>query len=134
VGSPRGCRPPRQRRIYIAAVDARLIAVDATHWQTLPISATTGSSTETGLRIALATFGLRADFSAAIAGNTIVVGSGIADNGSVSQPSGEVRGYDVVTGKLKWTWDPFRKTQDSGRGHLDKGQRETLPAQRTRGR
>src|SRR5205823_6718266 len=43
----------------------------------------------------------------AIAGNTIAVGSGIADNGSVSQPSGEVRAFDVVTGKLKWSWDPI---------------------------
>jgi quinoprotein glucose dehydrogenase len=43
----------------------------------------------------------------AIVGDTIIVGSGIADNGSVSQPSGEVRGFDAVTGKLKWTWDPI---------------------------
>ena len=40
-------------------------------------------------------------------GNTIVVGSGIADNGSVNQPSGEVRAYDAITGRKKWTWDPI---------------------------
>ena len=43
----------------------------------------------------------------AIVGDTIVVGSGVADNGAVDQPSGEVRGYDAVTGKLKWTWHPI---------------------------
>jgi quinoprotein glucose dehydrogenase len=40
-------------------------------------------------------------------GDTIVVGSGVADNGSVDQPSGEVRGYEALTGKLKWTWHPL---------------------------
>jgi quinoprotein glucose dehydrogenase len=40
-------------------------------------------------------------------GDTIVVGSGVADNGSVNQPSGEVRGFNAVTGKLKWTWHPI---------------------------
>jgi len=43
----------------------------------------------------------------AVVGDTIVVGSGVADNGSVDQPSGEVRGFDAVTGKLKWTWHPM---------------------------
>ena len=43
----------------------------------------------------------------AVVGNTIVVGSGIADNDAVRMPSGEVRGFDAVTGKLKWTWDPI---------------------------
>ena len=43
----------------------------------------------------------------AVTGNTIVVGSGIADNGSVNQPSGEVRAYDAITGRKKWTRDPI---------------------------
>ena len=40
-------------------------------------------------------------------GSTIVVGSGIADNNAVGAPSGEVRGFDALTGKLKWSWDPI---------------------------
>jgi quinoprotein glucose dehydrogenase len=101
--------PSGQRRVFIATVDARLIAVDAATGKPLADFGDNGIvDLRTGLRIAPRGF---ADYEQtsppAIAGNTIIVGSGIADNGSVSQPSGEVRGYDVVTGKLKWTWDPI---------------------------
>ncbi len=40
-------------------------------------------------------------------GIKIVACSVVAYNGSVNQASGEVRGFDVVTGKRKWTWDPI---------------------------
>src|SRR5437588_157374 len=43
----------------------------------------------------------------AVIGNTIVVGSGVADNGATDQPSGEIRAFDAATGRLKWTWDPI---------------------------
>jgi len=101
--------PSGQRRVFIASVDARLIAVDAATGKPCADFGDNGIvNLRTGLRIAPRGF---ADYEQtsppAIARNTIIVGSGIADNGSVSQPSGEVRGYDVVTGKLKWTWDPI---------------------------
>src|SRR5258708_1793812 len=98
-----------QRRVFIATVDARLIAVDAGTGKPCADFGDNGIvDLRTGLRIAPRNFSDYEQTSPpAIAGNTIVVGSGIADNGSVSQPSGEIRGYDVVTGKLKWTWDPI---------------------------
>jgi quinoprotein glucose dehydrogenase len=101
--------PSGQRRVFIATIDARLIAVDAATGKPCADFGDNGIvNLRVGLRIAPRGF---ADYEQtsppAIAGNTIIVGSGIADNGSVSQPSGEVRGYDVVTGKLKWTWDPI---------------------------
>lgn len=34
-----------------------------------------------------------------------VVGSGVPDNGEVTDPSGVVRAYDAVTGRLVWAWD-----------------------------
>jgi quinoprotein glucose dehydrogenase len=34
-----------------------------------------------------------------------VVGSGVPDNGEVTNPSGVVRAYDAVTGRLVWAWD-----------------------------
>lgn len=34
-----------------------------------------------------------------------VVGSGVPDNGEVENPSGVVRAYDAITGKLVWAWD-----------------------------
>lgn len=42
----------------------------------------------------------------AIVNDVIVVGSGVADNGRAYAASGEVRGYDALTGALRWTWDP----------------------------
>src|SRR5262249_46205013 len=53
----------------------------------------------------------------AIVGNTIVIGSAIGDNNRTDEPSGEVRAFDTVTGKLKWTWDPMAKYPKTGAGN-----------------
>jgi quinoprotein glucose dehydrogenase len=99
------------RRIFLATIDAHLIAVDAATGKPCADFGDNGVvDLRRGLRIPP-----RADRYAdyevtsppAVAGDTIVVGSGIADNDSVNQPSGEVRGFDAVTGKLLWTWDPI---------------------------
>jgi quinoprotein glucose dehydrogenase len=97
------------RRIYIATIDARLISLDAA---TGKPSADFGDNgivdLRTGLRIPVKHFGDYEETSApAIIGQTIVIGSAIADNGATDQPSGEVRGFDAKTGKLKWKWDPI---------------------------
>lgn len=99
------------RRIFLATIDARLIAVDAA---TGKPSAGFGDNgvvnLRTGLRIPPSPDRF-ADYEEtsppAVAGDTVIVGSGIADNNAVGQPSGEVRGFDALTGKLKWTWDPI---------------------------
>jgi quinoprotein glucose dehydrogenase len=98
-----------ERRIIIATVDARLIALDARTGHPIPGFGEQGTvDLRKGLRIAPRGF---ADYEQtsppAVIGNTIVLGSGVADNGSTSQPSGEVRGFDAVNGRLKWTWDPI---------------------------
>ena len=40
-------------------------------------------------------------------GDLVITGSSIGDNGAVDMPRGVVRGYDVRTGALRWTWDPI---------------------------
>ncbi|MDR7154036.1 quinoprotein glucose dehydrogenase/quinate dehydrogenase (quinone) [Sphingobium xenophagum] len=40
-----------------------------------------------------------------IIGDVIVLGGWVADNVSTDEPSGVVRGYDVITGALRWAWD-----------------------------
>jgi quinoprotein glucose dehydrogenase len=97
----------RERRIFIATIDARLIALDARTGQPIPGFAEQGAiDLRKGLRIAPRGF---ADYMVtsppAVIGNTIVVGSAVADNQSITQPSGEVRAFDVISGKLRWTWD-----------------------------
>jgi quinoprotein glucose dehydrogenase len=96
-------------RIFIATLDARLIALDAaTGKPSLPFGDNGIVDLRKGLRIAPRGFADYEETSPpAVIGNTIVVGSGVADNESVNQPSGEVRGFDAVTGKLKWAWDPI---------------------------
>ncbi len=98
-----------ERRIFIATIDARIIAVDAA---TGKPSAGFGDNGAVDLRHSLRMKPHRfADYEEtappAVIDDTLVVGSGIADNGWSDEPSGEVRGFDVVTGKLKWTWDPI---------------------------
>jgi quinoprotein glucose dehydrogenase len=42
-----------------------------------------------------------------VIGDVIVVGSAVADNGGTQMASGEVRGFDAISGKKLWTWDPI---------------------------
>jgi quinoprotein glucose dehydrogenase len=105
-------------RIFLAALDGRLIALDAA---TGKPCADFGDNGIVNLRV-----GLRippdpkryADYEEtsppAVVGNTVIVGSGIADNNKTDQPSGEVRGFDARTGKLKWSWDPIPQLPKTG--------------------
>ena len=99
------------RRIFIATIDGRLIALDAATGKPCADFGDNGIiRLREGLRIPPRE-GRFADYEEtsppAVVGNTIVVGSGIADNARTDQPSGEVRAFDTVSGKLKWKWDPI---------------------------
>jgi len=102
-------RRGNERRIFLATIDARLIALDAKTGQPIPSFGEQGTvDLRKGLRIQPVGF---ADYQVtsppAIIGDTVVVGSAIQDNDTTAEPSGEVRGFDAVTGKLKWSWDPI---------------------------
>lgn len=96
--------------IIAVSVDARLFSLDAKTgkklWET---------NLREGLRIAPKGF---ADYEQTsppcVIGDVIVVGSAVADNGSTDMPSGEVRGFDVKTGKQLWAWDPIPDTRTGG--------------------
>jgi quinoprotein glucose dehydrogenase len=97
------------RRIFVATIDARLIALDAATGRLCAAFGDNGIvDLRQGLRIAPHYYSDYEETSPpAILGNTIVVGSAIADNGWAEQASGEVRAFDVQTGKLRWSWDPI---------------------------
>lgn len=99
--------PEGKLRIIFATIDARLITLDAATGEPLENGII---DLRQGLRIPVPK-GRYADYEEtsvpAVIGNTIVIGSAIADNYSAAQPSGEVRAYDAGSGKLKWTWDPI---------------------------
>jgi quinate dehydrogenase (quinone) len=95
-----------QRRIIMNTITAELIALDADTGAFCPDFGTNG---RVDLKVGL---GTAADpqyvLTAAptIAGTTIIVGGRIADNVQVDMPGGVMRGFDVVTGELRWAFDP----------------------------
>jgi quinoprotein glucose dehydrogenase len=101
--------PSGQRRIFIATIDARLIAVDAATGQPCADFGDHGVvDLRRGLRIQPHGFADYEETSPpAVIGDTIVIGAGIQDNSWTDEPSGEVRAFNAVTGQLKWTWDPI---------------------------
>jgi quinoprotein glucose dehydrogenase len=110
-----------RRRIYIATIDARLIALDAVTGAPCPNFGDNGTiNLREGLRIPVRPDRL-SDYEEtsppAVIGNTLVIGSAIADNNRTDQPSGEVRAFDTVTGKLKWKWDPMPHYPKTGAGN-----------------
>jgi quinoprotein glucose dehydrogenase len=102
-----------KRTIFIATIDARLFALDAATGHPLPGFANDGHvDLKQGLRLPVKGPSEYEETSApAVIGDIIVVGSAIADNGRTDMPSGEVRAYDVRSGKLLWTFDPMPGTR-----------------------
>jgi quinoprotein glucose dehydrogenase len=47
----------------------------------------------------------------AIVNGVAVIGQSVSDLGSLDAPSGVIRGYDALTGALRWTWDAGRPEQ-----------------------
>jgi quinoprotein glucose dehydrogenase len=99
----------KQRRLFVATIDAQLIAVDAANGKAIDSFGKGGRiDLRTGLRNPPESVSEYEETSPpAVIGDVIVVGSGVADNGRVNAASGEVRGYDARSGKLKWTFDPM---------------------------
>lgn len=104
---------PCARRVFVATIDSRLIALDAERG--LPC-ASFGDSGTVHLRPTLRNAPFeQAEYEVtsppAVVNDIVVVGSAIADNNRTDAASGEVRAFDVRTGALRWTWDPV--PQDS---------------------
>ena len=100
---------PGGRRIFVATIDARLIALDAATGSPVASFGQQGVvDLRKGLRIPPTEFSdYQVTSPPAVVGNTVVVGSAIADGTSAQHPSGEVRGFDAITGRQKWSWDPL---------------------------
>lgn len=97
-----------RRRIYVATVDARLIALDAATGQPCADFGAHGTVDLTrGLRNAPRANAEYAETSPpAILHGMVIVGSSVGDNVRTDAPSGEVRAFDARTGALRWTFDP----------------------------
>jgi quinoprotein glucose dehydrogenase len=97
-----------RRRIFVATIDARLIALDARTGRPCRDFGTGGSvDLRRGLRNPPAWAGEYGETSPpAVIRGLVIVGSGVADNNRTDAVSGEVRAFDARTGALRWTWDP----------------------------
>jgi quinoprotein glucose dehydrogenase len=112
-----------RHRILVATVDARLIALDANTGR--PCQDFGAGGTVDLTRDLPAPPRYRGEYQVtsppAIAGDLVIVGSAIADNGRADAPSGVVRAFDARTGELRWAWDPIprdpaRRLSDSWLG------------------
>jgi quinoprotein glucose dehydrogenase len=102
---------PCRRRIYVAPVDARLIALDA---RTGAPCADFGERGQIHLdRGLLNAPAYKSEYSItsppAVIGGLLVVGSSISDGKRAAAPNGVVRAYDARSGALRWTWDPIAR-------------------------
>jgi quinoprotein glucose dehydrogenase len=96
-------------RLYIGAIDARLICVEEETGRACPDFGDKGAIDLTkGLRNPPhATWEYEETSPPAVIHDLVIIGSGVADNNFVDAASGEVRAFDARTGKLRWTWDPM---------------------------
>lgn len=96
-----------ERRILMNSVAPELIALDADTGAFCPDFGTNG---RVDLGAGLGKGGKTGDYyptsAPTLAGTTIVIGGRVADNVSTDMPGGVVRGFDVVTGALRWAFDP----------------------------
>ena len=104
------CRDQRDwglcaKRIIMATLDARLIALDALAGTPCPGFGEGGQvRLKDGLGVAKDGF-YSVTSPPAIANGTAVIGGFVLDGQETRSPSGVIRGYDVVTGKLRWSFD-----------------------------
>ncbi|MCJ8178628.1 membrane-bound PQQ-dependent dehydrogenase, glucose/quinate/shikimate family [Pseudomonas viridiflava] len=96
-----------EKRIIMATADARLVALDA---DTGKLCSDFGSNGVVDLRDNMGSVRPHALMQTAaplVAGDLIVLGGSVMDNGyDQGNPSGVIRAYNVMTGKLVWNFDP----------------------------
>ncbi|MGF6183771.1 quinate dehydrogenase (quinone) [Massilia sp. UYP32] len=110
------------RRILMNTIDARLVAIDADS------GAMCEGFGDKGIVDLKAGLGAAADplyqltSAPTVAGTTVVVGGRVADNVQTDMPGGVLRGFDVMTGQMRWAFDPG---QDDPNARLEPGKTYT---------
>jgi quinate dehydrogenase (quinone) len=95
-----------QRRLLTNTIDARLIAVDA---DTGEFCQGFGNNGQVDLKAGLGDVPdsyYQLSSAPLMAGTTVVVGGRVADNVQTDMPGGVIRGFDVITGAMRWAFDP----------------------------
>jgi len=96
------------KRIIMGTTDARLFAINAESGERCSDFGTNGEITLTkGIGEIKPNFYLVTS-PPQIARNLAIVGTRVADNFEVGEPSGVIRAYDAITGNFVWAWDMGR--------------------------
>jgi quinoprotein glucose dehydrogenase len=99
------------RRIFVATVDARLIALDAAGGTPCPEFGRAGQvDLARGVDLGAYQANTReygVTSPPVVVGDLVVVGSAIGDNRAATLERGLVRAFDARTGALRWLWDPI---------------------------
>lgn len=94
--------------VFVATVDRRLIARDASTGASCTSFGSDGTvDLAQGVELGGDSHHYGFTSPPTIVGDTIVLGSSIADNQTIFSASGAVRGFDAITGKQKWSWEPL---------------------------
>ena len=94
-----------QQRLIATTIDARLMALDARTGKLCPGFGNGGTvSLAEGMGPVKPGFYFQTS-APLVARNIIVIGGWVVDNEQTGEPSGVIRGFDVMTGKLVWAWD-----------------------------
>lgn len=113
-------------RVFLATLDARLIALDAA---TGKLCAAFGADGTVDLLAGIAPVYDSWEFNSTspgtIIGDLIVVGSSIADTLRPDAPPGDVRAFDVRSGKLRWTFHTIPHAGEPGHESWESGTRLT---------
>lgn len=100
-----------QQRIYLTTGDMRLIALDAATGKPCAGFGEQGDVfLAEGMGKTIPGF-YNPTSGPVLARGNLIVGGWVMDNQSVDEPSGVVRAFDAVTGKLAWAWDIGRPGQ-----------------------
>ncbi len=99
---------PCRRRIFVATIDARLIALDAADGMPCASFGRDGAvDLSDGIKVIDAACCYQVTSPPAVVNGLVVVGSSIGDNRSAEMERGVVRAFDARTGALRWSWDPI---------------------------
>jgi quinoprotein glucose dehydrogenase len=99
------------RRIFVATIDARLIAVDAARGTPCNEFGQAGQvdlsrGVDVGkYHVDTREYGVTSP--PVVIGDLVVVGSAIGDNRAATLERGIVRAFDARTGAMRWVWDPI---------------------------
>ncbi|MGK6328546.1 glucose/quinate/shikimate family membrane-bound PQQ-dependent dehydrogenase [Erwinia sp. DT-104] len=94
-----------QRRLLMNTIDARLMAINADNGElcqnfgdhgVVDLKAGLGEAQDPKYQLTSAP---------TLAGTTVVVGGRVADNVQTDMPGGVIRGFDVITGQMRWAFD-----------------------------